>query len=125
LSSSTESWSIAWSLGIGIGSVLIGLGVLILCLRAGALLVRIGRTLDEVDRQIPALSAPIATTLTHVGGIADTADLTVARLGVVVGQLEGVAASATRTAGTLGSMVANAATSWRRPKSDAPARESM
>jgi len=124
-SSTTEWWSIAWSLGIGIGSVLVGLGVLILCLRAGALLTRVGRTLDEVDRQIPVLSAPIATTLTHVGGIADTADVTLARLGVVVGQLEGVAANATRTAGTLGSMVTSAATSWRKPKSDAPSGESI
>ncbi len=86
---------------------------------------RVGRTLDEVDRQIPVLSAPIATTLTHVGGIADTADVTLARLGVVAGQLEGVAASASRTAGTLGNMVSSTATSWRKPKADAAARESI
>jgi len=123
LTSSTEWWSIAWSLGIGMGSVLIGLGVLVLCMRAGALLVRIGRTLDEVDRQIPVLSAPIATTLTHVGGIADTADVTLARLGVAVGQLEGVAASASRTASTLGTMVSTSAASWRKPKTDGPFEE--
>jgi len=123
LTSSTEWWSIAWSLGIGVGSILIGLGVLILCLRAGALLLRVGRTLDEVDRQIPIISAPIATTLTHVGGIADTADTTLARLGVVVAQLEGVAAGASRTAGTLGAMVSSAASSLRKPKGDTPASD--
>lgn len=125
MSSSTEVWSIAWSVGIGIGSILIGLGILVLCLRAGALLVRIGKTLDEVDRQIPVLSAPIATTLTHVGGIADTADTTLARLGVAVGQLEGVAATASRTAGTLGTIVASAASNFRKPKPDASTGEAF
>ncbi len=123
MSSSTEWWSISWSVGVGVMAVLIGLGVLILCMRAGALLTRIGRTLDEVDRQIPVLSAPIATTLTHVGGIADTADSTLARLGVAVGQLEGVAAGASRTASTLGSLVATAASGLRKPKGDTPASE--
>ncbi|GAC1300401.1 MAG: hypothetical protein NVSMB19_06930 [Vulcanimicrobiaceae bacterium] len=125
MSSSTESWSIAWSLGIGIGAILIGFGVLVLCLRAGALLTRIGRTLDEIDRQIPVLSAPIATTLTHVGGIADTADITLARFGVAVGQLEGVAANASRTASTLGTMVSSAAASWQKPKPDVRPGESI
>jgi hypothetical protein len=123
MSSSTEWWSISWSVGVGIMSILIGLGVLILCIRAGALLTRIGRTLDEVDRQIPVLSAPLATTLTHVGGIADTADSTLARLGVAVGQLEGVAAGASRTASTLGSLVATVASGLRKPKGDAPSTE--
>jgi len=97
---------------------LAGLGILILCMRAGTLLLRVGRTLDEVDRQIPVISAPIATTLTHVGGIADTADATLARLGVAVGQLEGVAAGASRTASTVGAMVTSAASSMRKPKAD-------
>jgi hypothetical protein len=48
-------------------------------------------TLDEVDRQIAAVSAPVAETLGHLEGIADTADTTVARLGAVVGTLESVA----------------------------------
>ncbi len=122
MTSSTDWWSITWSVGIGLGSILIGLGVLILCVRAGGLLTRIGRTLDEVDRQIPVLSAPIATTLMHVGGIADTADSTLARLGVAVGQLENVASGASRTASTLGSIVATAASGLRK-KGDAPAPE--
>lgn len=107
-----------WSIGVGIMSVLIGLGVFIVCVRAGGLLGRIDKTLDEVDRQIPLLSAPIATTLTHVGGIADTADATIARLGVAVGQLETVAAGATRTANTIGAVVSSVAAGIRTPKSD-------
>ncbi|GAC1398472.1 MAG: hypothetical protein NVS2B8_14770 [Vulcanimicrobiaceae bacterium] len=118
---STEWWSIAWSVGIGLGAVLIGLGVLILCVRAGGLLVRIGRTLDEVDRQIPVISAPIATTLTHVGGIADTADAALARLGVAVGQLEEVAVGASRTASALGTLVATAGAGFRKKRDSSAA----
>lgn len=92
-----------WSIGVGLGVLLIGIGIFVLCLRAGTLLLRMGKTLDEVDRQIGTLSVPIATTLTHVGGIADTADSTIARLGNVVGQLENVATGATKTASFIGS----------------------
>ena len=123
MTSSTEWWSISWSVGVGVMAILIGLGVLILCLRAGALLTRVGRTLDEVDRQIPVLSAPIATTLTHVGGIADTADSTLARLGVAVGKLEDVAAGASHTASALGSLVASATSGLRKSKGDTSVSE--
>ena len=105
-----------WSIGVAIMAVLVGVGIFVLCLRAAGLLERVGKTLDEVDRQIPVLSAPIATTLTHVGGIADTADITLARLGVAVGQLENVAASATKTAAGIGTIVSNFAANMRRPK---------
>jgi len=105
LSLSADWWSVTWSVGIGVGVFLIGLGVFVLCVRAGGLLARLGKTLDEIDRQIPALSAPIATTLTHVGGIADTADATIARLGAAVAQLENVAAGATKTANQIGNVV--------------------
>jgi hypothetical protein len=90
----------------------------VLCFSAGRLIVRFGKTLDQVDRQIPALSEPIATTLTHIGGIADTADSTIARLGVAVGQLETVAAGATKTASTIGTIVNNVATNARKSKAD-------
>jgi hypothetical protein len=112
-----------WSIGVGIMAVLFGLGFFIVCVRIGGLLGRIGKTLDEIDRQIPLLSSPIATTLTHVGGIADTADATIARLGVAVGQLENVAAGATRTANTIGVVVSNVAAGIRKPKSENPAGE--
>jgi hypothetical protein len=58
---------------------------------------RLNGTLDEVDRQIAALSAPVAETLSHVGGIADTADATVARLSGVVGSIESVASNVVKT----------------------------
>jgi len=105
-----------WSIGVAVMAVLIGLGVFVLCLRAAGLLGRLGRTLDEIDKQIPALSEPIAATLTHVGGIADTADSTLARLGVAVGQLENVAATATKTASGIGTIVGNYAANLRKPK---------
>jgi uncharacterized protein YoxC len=85
---SVEQWLIALYVGVGLGALFVGLGIFILSVRAGALLARVGRTLDEVDKQIGTLSIPIATTLTHVGGIAGTADATIARLGSVVSHLD-------------------------------------
>ena len=76
---------------IGIGVLLAGIGILVVCTSLASTLKRVGTTLDEVDRQIAALSAPVVTALDHVGGIADTADTTVARLGAVVGTLENLA----------------------------------
>jgi uncharacterized protein YoxC len=104
----------AWSVGVGAGVLLIGLGIFVLCIRTGGLIARFKKTLDEIDRQIPALSTPIATTLTHVGGIADTADVTIARLGVAVAQLETVAAGATKTANTIGTLVNTVAENVRK-----------
>jgi len=114
LISSADWWTVTWSVGIGVGVFLIGLGICYFCLRLGGLVGRIGKTLDEIDKQIPALSTPIATTLTHVGGIADTADSTIARLGVAVGQLENVASSATKTANTVGTLVGTLASNIRK-----------
>jgi hypothetical protein len=76
---------------IGVGVLLAGIGVFLMCRSIAATMTRLNGTLDEVDRQIGALSAPVARTLDHVGGIANTADATIARLGNVVGVLEGVA----------------------------------
>ena len=109
----TDWWSTFWPIGAGLGVFLIGLGFFVLCVRTGGLIARLGKTLDQVDKQIPDLSEPIATTLTHIGGIADTADSTIARLGVAVGQLENVAAGATKTANTIGTIVNNVATNAR------------
>lgn len=86
-----------FSVGAGVGVLLIGIGILIVCSAIANLLRRLNGTLDEVDKQIGALSAPVAETLSHVGGIADTADETVARLGGVVGQLETVAGQVVKT----------------------------
>jgi ABC-type transporter Mla subunit MlaD len=86
-----------FSVGAGVGVLLIGIGILILCSALANSLRRLNGTLDEIDKQIGALSAPVAETLGHVGGIADTADETVARLGGVVGQLETVAGQVVKT----------------------------
>lgn len=86
-----------FSVGAGLGVLFIGIGILVLCSGIANLLKRLNGTLDEVDKQIGALSAPVAETLSHVGGIADTADATVARLSGVVGALETVAANVVKT----------------------------
>jgi uncharacterized protein YoxC len=86
-----------FSVGAGLGVLFIGIGVLVLCSSIANLLKRLNGTLDEVDKQIGALSTPVAETLSHVGGIADTADATVARLSGVVGALETVASSVVKT----------------------------
>jgi hypothetical protein len=88
---------LVFSAGAGLGVLLIGIGILIVCSAFANLLRRLNGTLDEVDKQIGALSAPVAETLSHVGGIADTADTTVARLGEVVGSLETVAGQVVKT----------------------------
>lgn len=117
-----ESGSILMYVCFGLGVLLIGAGIFILCLRAGTLLTRFGKTLDGVDRQIDTLSAPVATTLTHVGGIADTADSTLARLAAVVGQLENVATGATKTANLIGVTISGVQSAMK-PKTGAPAED--
>jgi uncharacterized protein YoxC len=88
---------LVFSVGAGLGVLLIGVGVLVVCSALANFLRRLNGTLDEIDRQITALSTPVADTLAHVGGIADTADATVARLSGVVGSLESVAANVVKT----------------------------
>ncbi len=99
---------LVFSVGAGIGVLLIGIGILVLCSAIAGVLRRLNGTLDEVDKQIGALGAPVAETLSHVGGIADTADSTVARLGEVVGSLEVVAAQVVKTSDLAGRAVAPA-----------------
>ncbi len=96
-SGSGFDWAIVLDIGVGLGVLLIGAGVFVVCSSLAKLFARLNGTLDEVDRQIAAVSAPVVETLGHVGGIADTADATVARLGAVVGTLEGVAGGVGRT----------------------------
>lgn len=88
---------LVFGVGIGVGVLLIGLGVLVLCSGIANFLRRLNGTLDEVDKQLATLSAPVAEALAHVGGIADTADATVARLSGVVGSLETVASQVVKT----------------------------
>jgi uncharacterized protein YoxC len=77
----------------GIAAFLVGLGVFIAMLALARTLRRVERTLDGVDEQVAALGKPVSQTLEHVGGIADTADRTIARLSVVVGSLEQITGS--------------------------------
>ena len=98
VTSSGIDWPhLALNAGVGLGVLLIGIGVLVVCSALAGILGRLNKTLDEVDKQIAALSAPVAETLGHVGGIADTADSAVARLSSVVGALESVAGGVAKT----------------------------
>jgi ABC-type transporter Mla subunit MlaD len=60
-------------------------------------LARVNMTLDEVDRQIAGLGTPVGATLTHVEGIAGTAEETLAKLGKAVASLEGAAGTVSST----------------------------
>jgi uncharacterized protein YoxC len=91
-------WNIVLDGGVGVGVLLVGIGALLACIALARTLGRVDRTLDVLDAQIETLGKPIAETLDHVGGIADTADQTLARLRGVVGSLENVADSVTETA---------------------------
>lgn len=92
------NWSIVLDVGVGLGVLLVGVGVFIAMRALAATLSRLNVTLDGVDRQIAGIGKPIAETLTHVGGIADTADTTIARVSRVVGSVESVAGSVANTA---------------------------
>jgi hypothetical protein len=96
--SSGFNWAIVLDVGVGVGVLLVGISAFIVCSALAKTFTRLNGTLDEVDRQIGALSAPVVETLAHVGGIADTADATIARLGAVVGTLESVAGGVGNTA---------------------------
>ncbi len=93
---SDTSWIL--NVGVGVGVLLFGIGVLWAMIALARTFGRLNRTLDEVDKQLSILSQPVNETLTHVGGIADTADQTLARLGGVVKSLEDVAGSVSKTA---------------------------
>ncbi|MGD0475315.1 MAG: hypothetical protein ABSB70_19175 [Candidatus Velthaea sp.] len=99
MTASTDWPHLIFSVGAGLGVLLIGIGVLVVCSAIAGTLRRLNTSLDEVDRQVAALSAPVAEMLGHVGGIADTADATIARLSAVVGSLETVASGVVKTSG--------------------------
>jgi ABC-type transporter Mla subunit MlaD len=86
-------WSAFLDVAGGVGAFLAGLGVFIAMTALARTLRRLNRTLDGVDEQVSALGKPVSETLAHVGGIADTADQTIARLSGVVASLEQVAGS--------------------------------
>jgi uncharacterized protein YoxC len=92
-------------IGVGLGVLLVGVGILVVCSALARLLGRCNATLDEVDRQIAALSGPLVEMLGHVDGIAASADKGVARFGAVISQMEGVAARVTGIAAGLRNLV--------------------
>ncbi|HTU83743.1 MAG TPA: hypothetical protein VMF61_16565 [Candidatus Acidoferrales bacterium] len=94
----TEIGALVLDILVGIGVLLFGVGIFIGMRAFAATMGRLNVTLDGVDRQLENLGSPVADTLSHVDGIAGTADQTLARLAGVVGSLEGVADSVTQTA---------------------------
>jgi len=91
-------WSIVLDIGVGVGVFLVGIAALVAGIAFASTLGRVNRSLDVVDRQLESLGRPIGETLDHLGGIADTADQTLARLRGVVASLEDVAGSLSETA---------------------------
>lgn len=90
-------WSVVLDVGVGVGVFLIGVGFFYAMLRLAGVLQRVDKTLDVLDEQVAALGKPVSETLSHVGGIADTADQVVARLTGVVESLERVSTSLSQT----------------------------
>jgi uncharacterized protein YoxC len=82
----------------GVGILLAGIGILLGMRALATTLARVNTTLDRVDQQVDNLSQPVTATLTHVDGIANTADQTLLRLSGVVQSLEDVAGSVSETA---------------------------
>lgn len=66
----TEYGGIIRDVCVGIGALLAGLGVFIGMLALARALARLRATLDEVDRQLATVSAPVTSTLAHVDGVA-------------------------------------------------------
>lgn len=90
-------WSSILDVGAGVGALLVGIGIFLAMLALARLFGRLGKTLDEVDRQIAGIGPPVVDALTHVEGISATADETLAKLGNAVGALESVAGSVAGT----------------------------
>lgn len=111
MSTGFQYWSAFLDVGVGVGVFIAGLGIFLSMTALARTLRRLERTLDGVDEQVAALGKPVSDTLVHVGGIADTADRTIARLSVVIGSLEQVAGAlsslATLTRSALSPAVVN------------------
>lgn len=91
-------WAIVLDIGVGVGVLLIGIAMMLAMSALAKTLGRVNVTLDEVDRQIETLGKPVGEALASVGGIADSADQTIARLTGVVKSLEDVAGHVSSTA---------------------------
>lgn len=96
-----ETGALILDILVGAGVLLAGIGVLIGMLAMKKTLGRVDVTLDVVDQQLRTLGEPVAGTLAHIEGIADTADKAVGRLGGVADSLERVADNVAQTAALL------------------------
>ena len=93
-----ETGALILDILVGVGVLLAGIGILIGMLAMKKTLGRVDVTLDVVDQQLRTLGEPVAGTLAHIEGIADTADKAVGRLGGVADSLERVADTVAQTA---------------------------
>jgi len=91
-------WAMVLDIGVGVGVLLVGIAMMVAMSALAKTLGRVNLTLDEVDRQIETLGKPVGEALASVGGIADSADQTIARLTGVVKSLEDVAGHVSSTA---------------------------
>lgn len=91
-------WAAFLDVAGGIAAFLVGLGIFVAMSALARTLRRLDKTLDGIDDQVAALGKPVSETLSHVNGIADTADQTIARLSGVASALENVAGSLSQTA---------------------------
>ncbi len=98
MSTGFDWWSVFLDVAGGVGAFLAGLGIFVAMAAVARTLRRLNQTLDGLDEQVASLGRPVSETLAHVGGIADTADRTIAKLSGVVASLERVAASLANTA---------------------------
>jgi uncharacterized protein YoxC len=97
LNAGTDWGVIFMDVAFGAGVLLAGAGFMIAMLAIARTLARVNLTLDEVDRQIVGLGAPVAETLNHVESIAGTAEETLEKLGKAVASIEGVACTVSST----------------------------
>lgn len=97
MNAGTDWGVIFMDVAFGAGVLLAGAGFMIAMLAVSRTLARVNLTLDEVDRQLVGLGAPVTETLNHVESIAGAADETLGKLGKAVASLEGAAGSVSST----------------------------
>lgn len=93
-------WTAFLDVAGGVGAFLAGLGIFMAMLSLSRTFRRLNTTLDGIDEQLAAMGKPVTETLAHVGGIADTADRTLARASSVVNSVESIADSIARAGRT-------------------------
>jgi uncharacterized protein YoxC len=74
--SSTEWGSLILDLLGGIAALLVGTGIFVACVALAKTLSRVRTTLDEVDRQLAGIGAPVTSTLSRVDELTKTLEQT-------------------------------------------------